>query len=87
MLSRIFLTVYRLDSKALATLSFGTLIPYGVVWAEIEYKVHVALPIGPINQFKPVQQSRQQTLKIRQSKINSRWVAEPIGQMNRRPRV
>ena len=61
MLSRIFLKVYRLDSKALATLSFGTLIPYGVVWAEIEYIVHVVLPIGPINQFKPVQQSRQQT--------------------------
>ena len=51
MLSRIFLTVYRLDGKNLVTLSFGTLIPYGVVWAEIEYIVHVVLPIGPINQF------------------------------------
>ena len=27
------------------------------------------------------------TLKIRQSKINSSWVAGPIGQMNRRPSV
>ena len=25
--------------------------------------------------------------KIRQSKINSRWVAGPIGRMNRRPSV
>ena len=27
------------------------------------------------------------SLKIRQSKINSRWVAGPIGQTNRRPSV
>ena len=26
-------------------------------------------------------------VQIRQSKINSRWVAGPIGQTNRRPRV
>ena len=30
---------------------------------------------------------KQAGLEIRQSKINSRWVAGPIGQTNRRPSV
>ena len=33
------------------------------------------------------QTSPPETLEIRQSKINSRWVAWPIGQTNRRPSV
>ena len=36
------------------------LIPSVLVWAEIVYFVYVALTKWPINQFKPVQQSRQQ---------------------------
>ena len=38
------------------------LIPFWLVWLEIKYKVHITLPKRPINQFKPVQQSRQQEL-------------------------
>ena len=34
-----------------------------LVWAEIECTVHVSLPKQPINQFKPVQQSRYQVLR------------------------
>jgi hypothetical protein len=41
--------------------NFGTFCFFlaGLVWAEIEGKVDVALPKRPINKFKPVQQSRQ----------------------------
>ena len=39
------------------------LIPSWLLLAEINSTVHVALPKPPINQFKPVQQSRQQTLR------------------------
>ena len=34
----------------------------GLVWAEIKYVVHSALPKRPINQFKTAEQSRQQAL-------------------------
>ena len=39
------------------------MVPLWLVWTSIECTVHVALPKWPINQFKPVQQSRQQALK------------------------
>ena len=39
------------------------LISSWLVWTEIEFTVHVALPKLPISQFKPVQQSRQQALR------------------------
>ena len=39
------------------------------LFAEIRYMVHAALPKRPINQFKPVQQSRQQTVRAYCSKI------------------
>ena len=45
------------------------LIPTCFVWAEIECMVHVAPPKWPIKQFKPVQQSRQQALKVYCPKI------------------
>ena len=38
------------------------LIPSSLVWAEIKSITHFALPKQPINQFKQVQQNRQQTL-------------------------
>jgi hypothetical protein len=38
------------------------LVPSWLVWADIECTMQVALPKRPINQFQPVQQSRQQTL-------------------------
>ena len=40
-------------------------IPSWLVWAEIECKMHVSLPKQPpISQFKLVQQSRQQMLRV-----------------------
>ena len=38
-------------------------IPTWLDWAEIECAVYVPLPKWSINQFKPVQQSRQQALR------------------------
>ena len=43
--------------------SFGNSIPSRLVWTGIECMVLVALPKRPINQFKPVQQSRQKALR------------------------
>ena len=40
------------------------LISFWLVRAEIEFRVHVALSKWTINQFKPVQKSRQQVLKV-----------------------
>ena len=48
------------DSKLLAMVD---LIPSWLVWAEIECSLHVVLPKQAMNQFKPVQQSRHQTLR------------------------
>ena len=45
------------------SLSIGTFNFHSwLVWPEIKCMVHVALPKRLINQFKPVQQSRQQAL-------------------------
>ena len=33
------------------------------VWVDIESTVHVVLPKRPVNQFKPVQQRKQQALR------------------------
>ena len=41
-------TVYRLDSKTLATLALVHMILSWLVWAEIKCTVHVALPKRPI---------------------------------------
>ena len=49
---------YLVRSYLIATVC---LIPSCLVWSEIKCKVHVTL--RPINQFKPVQQSRQQALR------------------------
>ena len=38
-------------------------IPSLVVWAEIESMVHVPQPKQPVNNFKPVQESRQRALR------------------------
>ena len=38
------------------------LIPSWLILAKIECTVHIALPKQPINQFKPLKQSRQQAL-------------------------
>ena len=43
-LNKLLSTVYRLDSKTLATLSFGTFDSFPAVWAKIDCTVHVALP-------------------------------------------
>ena len=45
------------------------LITYWLVWIDIKCAVHIALPRWPINQFKPVQQSRHQALKAYCPKI------------------
>ena len=39
------------------------LIPSCLVCSEIESTMHVALPKQPINQFKPVDKSKQQALR------------------------
>ena len=39
------------------------LIPSWLVWAEVKCSVHVALQKWPINQFKPVKQSKKQELR------------------------
>ena len=42
--------------------SFGHLIPFWLIWAKTECTVHLSLPKRPINQFKPIQKSKQQGL-------------------------
>ena len=56
--------VYILGQQALRyPLALVHSIPLWLVWTEIECTMHDALPKGPINQFKPAQQSRQQVIK------------------------
>ena len=45
------------------------LIPSQLVWAEIKCMLHVDLSKWPMKQLKPVQQSRQQALKVYCSNI------------------
>ena len=40
-----------------------SLIPFQLIWTENECLMHVALTKRPINQFQPVWQSRQQSLR------------------------
>ena len=58
-----FHRIYTLNSKTLATLWLWY-NPFWLVWVEIECTMHAALPRRPINQFKPVKQSRQQVLRF-----------------------
>ena len=61
---RVYIFIHVLEQKALSyILALVHLIPSWLVWAEIECTVHVSLPKQPINQFKPVQQSRYQVLR------------------------
>ena len=59
-----FFTVYKLNSKTFSKYSLALvhLIPSFLVWEEIKFMVHVAMAQRPMNQLKPVQQSRQQAL-------------------------
>ena len=45
-------------------LRFEHLIPYWLVWMEIECRVHFALPKRPINLFQPVQKSKRQAIRV-----------------------
>ena len=57
------LTVYKFDSKTLATLALVHLIPSLLVWEEIKCTVHMAVSKWPINQFEPFRKSEQQVLR------------------------
>ena len=55
--------VYRSDNNKVLTkysLVLVHLIPFWLVWTEIECTVHFAMPL---NRFQPVWQSRQQVVK------------------------
>ena len=67
-------TVYVLGQLTLSYfLALVSLIPSLMFWTEIESTVHVDLPKRPINQFKPVHQSRQQALKTYCPNIYCVW--------------
>ena len=64
LLESLYHSIHILGQKALRySSSLVHLIPSWLVWAEIECTMHLALLKRPINQFKPVLQSRQQALR------------------------
>ena len=58
---------FKICFRNLLTFSFSYVVvhsfPSWLVWAEVKFMVHVALPKQPINPFKPVQQNRKQALR------------------------
>ena len=74
-----FVQIWLKDSKTFANIQLWYMvnsISSLLVWEEIGYTVHVALPKQPINHFKPVQQSRQQELRSYCPNILQLWACK-----------